>query len=328
MPFTLSHAAAVLPAIRRTGAARGPLIASALVAGSFAPDMTYFADTVVPGAMLFGDVTHGLPGVLTVDVLVTAVLVAGWLLLREPLAALLPRAWQGRVYALARGRARTPRGIRELAAQAGRFYVSAVLGAATHVVWDAFTHAGRWGTRLVPGLDRTVGGLPASMYLQYGTSALALAAIGWFLWSALRGGRGVRAAQAGPGAATATGDIRETDAGDGGAGRAAADAVPALTVRMRLLLTVPVAGCVIAGGVYRTLRAHAVYGSSATWFDHLPPALFGAGAGLVLGLLVYAVAVRLLHRRGRGAAGGAGGGGAVRPVRPAADTAAQPASRR
>ncbi|WP_268838239.1 DUF4184 family protein [Streptomyces sioyaensis] len=32
MPFTLSHAAAVLPAVRRTGAARGPLVASALVA--------------------------------------------------------------------------------------------------------------------------------------------------------------------------------------------------------------------------------------------------------------------------------------------------------
>ena len=49
MPFTLSHAAAVLPGIRRDGTARGPLLASALVAGSFAPDMTYFADTAVPG---------------------------------------------------------------------------------------------------------------------------------------------------------------------------------------------------------------------------------------------------------------------------------------
>ncbi|MGW6509475.1 DUF4184 family protein, partial [Streptomyces niveus] len=54
MPFTLSHAAAVLPGIRRNGTSRGPLLASALVAGSMAPDMTYFAATAVPAAMEFG----------------------------------------------------------------------------------------------------------------------------------------------------------------------------------------------------------------------------------------------------------------------------------
>lgn len=58
MPFTLSHAAAVLPGIRRNGTSRGPLLASALVAGSFAPDMTYYADSAIPGAMEFGQVTH------------------------------------------------------------------------------------------------------------------------------------------------------------------------------------------------------------------------------------------------------------------------------
>ncbi len=62
MPFTLSHAAAVLPGLRRNGTARGPLVASALVAGSFAPDMTYFAATAFPDAMAFGDVTHSPPG--------------------------------------------------------------------------------------------------------------------------------------------------------------------------------------------------------------------------------------------------------------------------
>lgn len=41
MPFTLSHAAAVLPAVRRNGTARWGLFPSALIAGSFAPDVTY-----------------------------------------------------------------------------------------------------------------------------------------------------------------------------------------------------------------------------------------------------------------------------------------------
>ncbi|MFG2831497.1 DUF4184 family protein [Streptomyces sp. NPDC048434] len=278
MPFTLSHAAAVLPAIRRTGAARGPLVASALVAGSFAPDMTYYADTLVPGAMEFGEVTHSLPGVLTVDVLVAAALVGGWLLLREPILALLPSVWRGPLHTFLRGRPWRPRGARQLAALVGRFLLSAVLGAASHVVWDAFTHPGRWGTRLVPGLDGMAGGLPVCTYLQYGTSALALAAMGGFLWSALRGAASGGAPAAGP---------------------SVPGAVPALTVRLRLLLTAPLALCVTAGAVQRTLRARAAYGPGVSWFDYLPTVLFGAGAGLIAGLLLYAVAVRLLVRRGR-----------------------------
>ena len=47
MPFTLSHAAAVLPALRRDGGGRGRLVPSVLVAGSFAPDATYYAASVM-----------------------------------------------------------------------------------------------------------------------------------------------------------------------------------------------------------------------------------------------------------------------------------------
>ncbi|KOT50437.1 MULTISPECIES: DUF4184 family protein [Streptomyces] len=269
MPFTLSHAAAVLPGVRRTGEARGPLVASALVAGSFAPDLTYFADSVLPGAMLFGDFTHGIPGVLTVDVLITAVLVGGWLLLREPLVALLPAAWRGRVYAVVRGRPGT--GGRPLAAYLALFYVSAVLGALTHIVWDAFTHPGRWGTRLVPALNEVVGGFPLCTYVQYGTSALALGVIGWFLWTALR-------------------QVPDPTA-PAGLPEPVGGRLPAVA-----LLSV----CLLTGAVHRTLRARAEFGEMAvTWFDYVPTVLFGAGAGLALGLPLYAVMARLLHRRNR-----------------------------
>lgn len=142
MPFTLSHAAAVLPALRGDGSGRGRLAPAALVAGSFAPDMTYYAASVVPGAMEFGDFTHSFTGVLTFDVLVACALVGAWLVLREPLVALLPRARQGRPAALLR--CGTPRGpVRSSTAL--WWYASAVLGALTHVVWDAFTHHDRWG---------------------------------------------------------------------------------------------------------------------------------------------------------------------------------------
>src|SRR5690242_5983015 len=63
LPFTLSHAAAVLPAVRGDGSGRGRLVPAVLVAGSFSPDMTYYVANVLPGAMEFGTVTHSFPGV-------------------------------------------------------------------------------------------------------------------------------------------------------------------------------------------------------------------------------------------------------------------------
>ncbi|MET9295955.1 DUF4184 family protein [Streptomyces sp. NPDC003077] len=296
MPFTLSHAAAVLPAMRRTGAARGPLIASALVAGSFAPDLTYFAGTVVPGAMLFGAFTHSPMGVLTVDVLITAALVGVWLLLREPLLALLPRSWRGPAYALARGR---PWRTRRPVALAGWFFVSAVLGSVTHVVWDAFTHQGRWGTRLLPVLERVVEGFPLTTYVQYGTSALALGVIGWFLYS---GTRRARRAEAGTGGAPGP---RSPGVPGQWAGRAAArrrsaapavPGLPDLSGGQRAGAWLFLGLCLLAGTVHRVLRARSVYGDAATWFDYVPTVAFGAGAGLAAGLPLYALAVRALHR--------------------------------
>ncbi|WP_438488543.1 DUF4184 family protein [Streptomyces sp. S186] len=289
MPFTLSHAAAVLPFLRRTGAARGPLVASALVAGAFAPDVTYYAATVVPGGMEFGTVTHSPAGVVTVDVLLSAALAGGWHLIREPLCALLPRAGRERLAAVARGRPRPPRTARERALAAGWFVVSAVLGAATHVGWDAFTHPGRWGARLLPVLDTVVAGRPLAMYLQYSTSALGLAMVGAFLWAALRA---------------------RPAAGTGGAG----PALPELPPRLRLSLTAVVALGTLLGGGYRTLRAYAVHGAAVGWFDYLPDLLFGAGAGLAPGLLVCAAALRL---RGRRARRGEAAADASAPGRPA-----------
>ncbi|WP_330176342.1 DUF4184 family protein [Streptomyces sp. NBC_01498] len=268
MPFTLSHAAAVLPGIRRDGTSRGPLLASALVAGSVAPDMTYFAATAVPGAMEFGAVTHGPAGLFTVDVLIAAALVGLWLLLREPLVALLPSRWRGRVYACVRGPDR--RGGRR-PALAARFYVSAVLGASTHVVWDAFTHVDRWGTRALPTLGEIVGGFPLYTYTQYGSSALALVALGWFTVSA------VRRLPAGPAPA----------------------AVPVLGRRERALALALLAVCVLLGMAHRFARWYAYHGQVSTPLDVIPTLCFGAGAGLAAGLVLYGAGARLRAARTR-----------------------------
>ncbi|NUP44592.1 MAG: DUF4184 family protein, partial [Streptomyces sp.] len=93
MPFTFSHPAAVLPLLPG-GRPRGPLVASALVAGSLAPDVPYFTESLVHGTFRYGEFTHSLLGVPTADVAIAALLAAGWhWLLREPLVALLPAAW-------------------------------------------------------------------------------------------------------------------------------------------------------------------------------------------------------------------------------------------
>lgn len=266
MPFTLSHAAAVLPLVRGDGAGRAPLLASALVAGSFAPDVPYFTDTVVRGTFGFGLVTHGLPGVVTVDVLVTAALVGVWLLVRDPLVALLPARQRGRACAfLGRGRwRRVP-----LPSLAWRFWLSAAVGAATHVVWDSFTHPGRAGVRLVPVLEREAAdGVPLHLVLQYGGSAAALAASVWWLRRRVTG-------------------LPELPEPGG---------LPRLTpsaVRWSLAL---VATATAAGAAYRCWRWYAAFGGADFASAFVPTASFGAGSGLAGGLVLYAAAARVLPR--------------------------------
>lgn len=261
MPFTLSHAAAVLPAVRGDGSGRGRLVPAVLVAGSFAPDMTYYAASALPGAMEFGEVTHSFPGVFTVDVAIAWALAGLWLLAREPLVALLPRARQGRTAALLRCGAPHAR---VTPAAAARWYVSAALGSLTHVVWDAFTHHDRWGIRLLPVLGRNVAGSPLYRYLQYGSSLAAAVVIAVFAVVALR-----RTPASSP------------------------MGVPLLSVRDRWSAGAVTGGCAAVGAVQRAARWWAYRGPEAKPWELVPTLCFGAGAGLVLGLLSYAVAVRV-----------------------------------
>jgi hypothetical protein len=261
LPFTLSHAAAVLPAVRTDGTGRGTLVPAVLVAGSFSPDMTYYVASVLPEAMEFGEVTHSFAGVFTIDVAVAWALVGLWLLLREPLVALLPVRRQGRLATLVRCGAPRARVRPSLAA---RWYVSAVLGSLTHVVWDAFTHLDRWGMRLFPVLGEEIAGSPLYWYLQYGGSAVAAVVIAAFVIVALR--RSPALAPVG---------------------------VPVLSVRDRWLAGAVIGGLAAVAAVQRASRWWAYWGSTAKYWELIPTLCFGAGAGLVLGLLLYAVGVRV-----------------------------------
>ncbi|MFF2045175.1 DUF4184 family protein [Kitasatospora sp. NPDC058170] len=250
MPFTFSHPAAVLPLLRLAGE-RGPLVASALVAGSMAPDVPFFAESLLPGAYGHGGLTHRWWAVPTVDVAIAGALVAGWHgLLRGPLVALLPERWAGPAEALT-----APRG----GGGAAWFAASAAVGAATHVGWDAFTHEGRLGVSLLPVLEREVAGLPLYTVLQYGSSALALAALAGYA------GRVVRATE----------PVRPE---------------VLLPPRVRRAAVAALGAATAAGVVHRLMPLRR---------NLIPEFCFGAGAGLAVGAAAYAVAAQVWRRGGR-----------------------------
>lgn len=167
MPFTLSHAVAVLPLTR--GRLGDFLVPAALVIGSMVPDLPYF---VPPHRG--SDWSHAASGPVTIDLAMGLGVYAVWqLVLRRPLVDLAPR-WLA-------GRLPLPRRLtgRRWAAAA----VSVILGALTHVLWDTFTHRARWGTDHVPALNALVGLLPAYKWFQFGSGVFGL--LGLLLWIGL-----------------------------------------------------------------------------------------------------------------------------------------------
>ena len=126
MPWTFAHPAAVLP-LRRCGLPFAPL-----VVGSMSPDFSYFL-----GSFESGGFTHSLPGLLLfcLPMGLLVLFVASWL--REPVAQLLPQPHRQALLATADAPAR--------GWQAWCLTAAALLlGASTHLVWDAFTHEGQF----------------------------------------------------------------------------------------------------------------------------------------------------------------------------------------
>ncbi|MGN9909681.1 DUF4184 family protein [Phytohabitans sp. LJ34] len=164
MPFTGSHPAAVLPLIR------WGLPPSALVIGSMAPDLPYYLPAPVDGAT-----THSLAGVFGADLVLGLVMLGVWQALLAPFAAAIgPAALRDRLHPPAPGRPRP-------AARAVLVVVALTLGAATHVVWDSFTHVGRWGPAHIDWLAESHAGLPGYRWAQYASGVAGAAAIALWL---------------------------------------------------------------------------------------------------------------------------------------------------
>ncbi len=184
MPFTGSHPAAVLPLL----GLRLPLPASALVIGSMAPDIPYY-EPFVAGP------THSAAGIVTVDLLLGAAAWALWHgLLAGPALAAAPRPVRARLVG------RVDVGLRRRLAAVGLVVLALVVGAATHVGWDAFTHPGRFGTDHIAVLSSSWHGRPGYSWAQYASGLLGAAAIARWLarWWRTTPVRPVAATAAGP----------------------------------------------------------------------------------------------------------------------------------
>jgi len=172
MPFTVSHAAAVLP-LRKLN-----LISSAFIVGSMAPDFPY-----IIGNTEYRDLGHQFPGLVAFTI--PASLLALWLfhnVIKRPVIELLPTGMQERLQHQTGGFNFLP---------ASRFLAilgSILLGILSHVVWDSFTHAYTWPWRQFAWLRSFVSvpfvhhGLQVFRVLQYSSTIVGMLALAvWVL---------------------------------------------------------------------------------------------------------------------------------------------------
>lgn len=174
MPFTLSHPAAIIPLHKLLG---NRVSLSAMIMGSMAPDFAYF----LPGVN--GLMTHSLAGIL--KFCLPAGLLAYFifhLLIKRPASLLLPGAMWSRLRRPVFGAPRLPPASLWLLAW------SVMLGAVTHIAWDALTHrnspvASHFA--MFRHVVFSVDGYPFYLYklLQHISTAFGLLVLAWWIAS-------------------------------------------------------------------------------------------------------------------------------------------------
>lgn len=181
MPFTISHAAAVLPFARLLARWR---IVSAVVIGAMVPDFGLFFPWRLPRFE-----THSAAALLSFCMPVG--LTAYWVfqyLIKTPLLEVLPEG------AYARWRAFSApaklASVRQWILAAG----GVLAGAVTHLVWDAFTHENARGIRMIPWLEEPVVDIgnhrvAGVRLLQDGSSLIGLIVVLGLVGYGLRRGR-------------------------------------------------------------------------------------------------------------------------------------------
>lgn len=168
MPWTFAHPAAILP-LRQVGGIRWSLVG--LIVGSLVPDLGYHL-----GRHDIAGYAHTAAGLLVVCL--PAGLLIALLLVRHSAALIAPLPQPHRARLLAAARSAGPGGVQGLLWIAS----SIVLGSATHLAWDAFTHAHGQVVRHWPVLRQVLGsiaGHPVPIYnaLQHLSTVVGVAVL-------------------------------------------------------------------------------------------------------------------------------------------------------
>ncbi|MEL7228106.1 MAG: DUF4184 family protein, partial [Cyanobacteria bacterium J06576_12] len=172
MPFTLAHPIAALPL---WWGSQRRLDLTALMIGATIPDISYFI-ALQPvaniGHQFSGIFLEGIPSAF-------ALLLIGKYVLWQPVMQLLPRAIAQRF----------PRRCPYRILPVSRLLMitlSIALGAATHIVWDNFTHYRGWGVNRIGLLSHEVLNLPIYKWLQHSGGLIGFALILLFAYQAFR----------------------------------------------------------------------------------------------------------------------------------------------
>jgi hypothetical protein len=259
VPFTLAHAAAGPPLWRLTGRR---LVFSALVVGSMAPDFEYLVYLRTNRT-----IGHTLPGLVLMCLPASLLVLAVWHgLVKRALATLMP-ARAGHLAAAAQ------RPFPWFPAE--RFVTiccSVLLGAWSHLAWDAFTHRNGLVVRHLAFLTHRVGVGHLHVYnvLQYasGLVGMALLVVWYRRWAAHAAGRHP----------------------------VPPPSLPALPARLRWAALVTAAVAVAVGGMAGVARALALGGGPRRV---LVQGVLGTMAAAALAALALAVVVEAILQRRR-----------------------------
>ncbi len=168
MPFTFAHPAIILP-FKYLPKHRYSL--SGLIVGSMTPDFEYFIRMQVKSIY-----SHTLPGLFWFDVPLGLVLTFVYLLLvKDPLIRHLPILLNRRFSAYAR------KTVNISANAIAIVTLSVLIGAASHLLWDGFTHPTGYFVKQIPALSSVayIGSNRIFIYkiLQHGSTITGLAII-------------------------------------------------------------------------------------------------------------------------------------------------------
>jgi hypothetical protein len=148
MPFTFSHPAAILPA---TLLPKRYYSFTGLIAGSVVPDFEYFIRVSVNS-----EYSHTISGIFWFNMPLTFIL--AWLyheIVKKPLIGSLPDFFRLRIQTFSSFNWKV-----YVRKNWGIVLVSIIIGAATHLLWDSFTHEESYFARVIPFLaqEYTIGG--------------------------------------------------------------------------------------------------------------------------------------------------------------------------